>query len=183
MNFFYFAYGSNMLALRLQKRCPSAVFVETGTAEGYAVNFSKLGRDASGKGALYEKQKSTALGVVFEIAKSDLKSLDKAEGVWFGYDRRIDFEVVTNSGKTLETTTYLPPKMDVQLKPFGWYLALVVAGAIENNLPQDYIEKLKSTPYQTDENHNRPSRLEALDILKLTGYSNLRDLFTPPNAS
>jgi len=182
MNFHYFAYGSNMLALRLQKRCPSAVFVETATAEGYAVNFSKLGRDASGKGALFEKQNGTALGVVFEISKSDLKSLDKAEGVWFGYDRRIDFEVVTRSGKTLETTTYLPPKMDIQLKPFGWYLALVVAGAIENDLPQQYIEKLKSTPYQRDENQSRPSRLEALDTLRSTGHSNLRDLFEPSSA-
>lgn len=181
MNFFYFAYGSNMLAMRLQKRCPSAEFVETATAEGFAVNFSKLGRDASGKGALFEKQNSTALGVVFKIAKSDLEKLDKAEGVWFGYDRRIDFEVVTNSGKTIETTTYLPPKMDIQLKPFGWYLALVVAGAIENNLPQDYIEKLKSTPYQTDENSNRPSRLDALETLKSTGHSNWRELFNPTN--
>ena len=172
-----------MLALRLQKRCPSAVFVEAATADGYAVNFSKLGRDASGKGALFKKEKSTALGVVFEIAESDLKSLDKAEGVWFGYDRRIDFEVVTNSGKTLETTTYLPPKMDIQLQPFGWYLALVVAGAIENNLPQDYIKKLKSTPYQIDEDQNRPSRLEALETLKSTGYSNWQDLFTSPNVS
>ncbi len=172
-----------MLALRLQKRCPSAVFAETASAEGYAVNFSKLGRDVSGKGALFEKQNCTALGVVFEISKSDLKSLDKAEGVWFGYDRREDFEVVTNSGKTLVTTTYLPPKMDVNLKPFGWYLALVVAGAIENGLPQDYIEKLKSTPYETDETPDRPSRLDALDTLKSTGYPNWREMFEIPNAA
>ena len=61
MSFFYFAYGSNMLALRLQKRCPSAVLIETATVEGYGVNFSKLGKDVSGKGALFQKKKLHSL--------------------------------------------------------------------------------------------------------------------------
>jgi len=181
MTFQYFAYGSNMLALRLQKRCPSAVFVATATAEGYAVNFSKLGGDVSGKGALFEDQGSTAQGVVYEIAKSDLKSLDAAEGVWFGYDRRDDLSVVTDSGKSLVTTTYLPPVMDIQLKPYGWYLALVVAGAIENKLPKDYIQTLMHVPYLTDKNMTRPSRLDAIDTLLASGHEKWLDLLKVPH--
>ena len=124
----------------------------------------------------FKRRNSTAYGVVFEIAQSDLKKLDAAEGVGFGYDRSDNFKVVTQSGKALNTTTYVPPKMDIRLKPYDWYLALVIAGAIENDLPECYLEKLKQTPHQADKTLSRPSRLEAIATLESTGYSNWREL-------
>lgn len=40
-------------------------------------------------------------------------------------------------------------------KPYDWYLNFVIEGAIENDLPEDYINKLKAIDSEIDMNVER----------------------------
>ena len=49
MTLCYFANGSNMLTMRLRKRCPGAIPTKRAYAADWAVEFSKPSKDYSGK--------------------------------------------------------------------------------------------------------------------------------------
>jgi hypothetical protein len=165
----YFAYGSNMLSERLKARCPSARACGTACADGYTLSFTKKSSDGSGKATLYTEAGRQAFGVVFELDEDDLKNLDKAEGVGNGYDRIGGYWVrVQASGEQMKTVTYLasPEYIDQSLKPYDWYLSLVLAGARQHGLPSEYIEALAAVPSICDSKPKRKSRLEALGLLR-----------------
>jgi gamma-glutamylcyclotransferase (GGCT)/AIG2-like uncharacterized protein YtfP len=166
----YFAYGSNMLAERLQSRCKSARVRGVARAQGFAVLFSKRSKDGSGKATLScsETDGACAYGVVYEIDETELAMLGQIEGVGSGYNRVADFDVQTEpDGVTLTVTTYKadPHAVDVGLKPYDWYLDLVLAGARQHRLPVEYIEMLTATPSVIDPIPARRSRTKALEVL------------------
>lgn len=133
MGFYYFAYGSNMLTARLKARCPSAVAVGTAEVADFVVEFSKPSVDLSGKATLNNAAGGhyRSSGVLFEIAKAELERLDRAEGIGDGYDRHDSFGVrLKDGGEIVQARTYLAAATDSGLKPYDWYLALVIAGAL-----------------------------------------------------
>lgn len=166
----YFAYGSNMLTSRLQARCPSARGGRVATADNHSLSFFKRGRDGSGKATLVPDARGgqRVAGVVFELDERELSQLDRFEGAGTGYDRVQRFRVRTQAGSgVLEAFTYIAGEgyIDPGLKPFDWYLSLVVAGAREYAQPEDYIAAITRTPTVADPLEDRPSRLEALALL------------------
>jgi gamma-glutamylcyclotransferase len=166
----YFAYGSNMLTSRLQARCPSARGGRVATADNHSLSFFKRGRDGSGKGTLVPDTRvgQRVVGVVFELDERELSQLDHFEGAGAGYDRVQRFRVRTETGSGgLDAFTYIAGEgyLDPGLKPFDWYLSLVVAGAREYALPEDYVAVIARTPTVADPLEDRPSRLEALALL------------------
>lgn len=174
--FKYFAYGSNMLRERLLDRCKSAQFVCTAVARGYALNFGKRSKDCSGKATLFPVVGEMRQGVVFEIDIGEREALDRAEGVGLGYSRIDDFSVLSTADKSeLITTTYLADEVNDSLQPFDWYLALVVAGAEQNGLPEQLIESLRQIPFKVDQKMDRSSRTVALSALKRFGVRDLAE--------
>jgi gamma-glutamylcyclotransferase (GGCT)/AIG2-like uncharacterized protein YtfP len=170
----YFAYGSNMLAERLHARCRSARFRGTARAEGFALSFAKRSRDGSGKATLAASNAPAACvhGVVFDIQESDIDELDRLEGLGRGYNRDNAFNVVEEPHRLLlSVATYIadPESVDPTLKPYDWYLRLVIEGARQHRLPPQYIEALGATPTTEDPKPNRKSRVEALALLAQTG--------------
>ena len=130
MTFLYFAYGSNMLTERLcaDKRCVSARALGVAYADGHKLEFSKLSKDGSGKGALVRSEGARAYGVLFEIDDGDLRALDREEGRGYGYERKEDFVVrFADTAELVTAKTYLATRHDPSLRPFDWYLALIVA--------------------------------------------------------
>ncbi len=107
--FLYFAYGSNMLSERLTARCPSARFICTADAPRYVLKFSKPSTDGSGKATLVKGQLDDKQpGGLYEIERSELPDLDKAEGNGKGYTRVDDFSVVrSDDGHRVDVTTYV----------------------------------------------------------------------------
>src|ERR1700754_374107 len=69
--FLSFAYGSNMLAKRLQARTPSATVHAVGYVEGHVLVFDKKSIDLSGKGNMRKTGDiaNRVYGVVFRINK------------------------------------------------------------------------------------------------------------------
>lgn len=166
----YFAYGSNMLAARLQARCPSARVCAVARADGYGISFAKKGRDGSGKATLVASNdvSSRVFGVVFDLNSEELASLDRFEGRGHGYDRIDDLIVYTEPDqRRMQVTTYIanPDFVDRGLQPYDWYLALVLAGARQNSLPTAYIDILSATPTSADSESNRPEHIEARKLL------------------
>jgi hypothetical protein len=162
--FRYFAYGSNMLTRRLAAtdRAPSAKPVGIGYVEGRRLTFDKVSQDGSGKCDAEATGKKTdrVYGVIFQIALTDKVALGKAEGLGMGYaEKRV--EVVTVAGK-VQIETYIATKKDPVLRPYHWYKAITVAGAVEHGLPNDYVEWLREVESIEDPDVERRANNEAL---------------------
>lgn len=56
--------------------------------------------------------------------------------------------------------------IDDALVPYSWYYELVLAGAEQHALPNDYVAGLRAIPFTQDPKADRKSWLEALDALK-----------------
>jgi len=163
----YFTYGSNMLAERLMERCPSAKFICSAYVCGYELRFSKRSEDCSGKATIVENARNNnkLYGAVFEIDKSELSKLDKAEGI--GYERRDNFIVVrADKNEEIKVTTYFAKSgaTGEHLKPYNWYKQLVLWGAIKAKLPSSYLAKLVAIEAERDCDEERNKK--ALNLLK-----------------
>jgi gamma-glutamylcyclotransferase len=175
MIFKYFAYGSNMLTERLRAadRCPSASPVGVGSVRGYRLQFWKASKDDSGKATIVrnERAASRVIGVVFEIDEREKRDLDGAEGVGKGYDVVEDVAVRLESGSEVLARTYIGTALDETLRPYDWYRALVIAGAMQHGLPSSWIATLEAAEFTRDLDPWRRQR--ALDTLTKAGYRKL----------
>jgi gamma-glutamylcyclotransferase len=168
----YFAYGSNMLAEWLRSRCRSAVPMGIAEVVGHVVEFSKPSKDGSGKATL-TKSNSNSFGVVFEIDNAELPELDRHEGR-NGYYRDDNFRVTLAGGNTIHAKAYLASSPEAHLKPYDWYLALVIAGAREHNLDQDYVARFRAVAYDVDRDEHRNTRRRAIEALGRSGFADYR---------
>ena len=154
-----------MLEARLQHptRAPSACCIGAGILTGYQVRFHKIGRDGSGKcNALATGNLDDAVyGVVFQIAERDAKALDELEDVpRGGYSRKQVETVAMNCADKNDVDCYFANSefIDDKLLPFDWYKAIVVAGALEHDLPQEYVRSLREHPSLDDSDRERSER-------------------------
>lgn len=186
---YYFSYGSNMLLARLARkdRCPSAKPVGVASVKGNKLVFQKKSVDGSGKATLVKSDDAESIiyGMVFKIDEGELAALDFAEGEVAvgksGYRRENKFEVLLIEGEEIiESITYIASSCSIyeDLKPYYWYLELVKAGARQNNLPKEYINKLEAIKSTTDipfgnEKVERALRgqKEALEVLAKIGFT------------
>jgi len=179
--FKYFAYGSNMLTERLTDRCRSAQAIGIANAAGYVLEFCKKSRDESGKATLAESNQpgKHVLGVLFEIENGDLCKLDKAEGMGNGYERLDKFSAnLLADGTQYGVKTYIASTyaVDDNLKPYDWYLALVIQGAIQHKLHEAYIAGLREIASITDSKPNRETREDAIRALARAGVQDFRKI-------
>jgi hypothetical protein len=148
-----------------------------GTAEVAALSleFSKRSIDGSGKATL-TKSNRTSFGVVFEIDRVDLPELDRHEGMARGYRRDDNFKVTIKESRPIRTIAYLAERTEAQLKPYDWYLALVIAGAREHNLDWGYVARFREIAYDVDHDEDRLKRTQALDALRRSGFTDHREI-------
>lgn len=167
----YFAYGSNMMTARLQARCPSARPAGIAYAENHRLTFWKKGRDGSGKGHLAADRGLSQPGVLFTLSPADLAALDSFEGAGRGYRRADDFAVrLKDTNEITHAATYIATDLDETLKPYDWYLALIVAGAREHSFDEEIVRQLDATACREDPDEARASRHEALGLLRRQDY-------------
>jgi gamma-glutamylcyclotransferase len=76
--------------------------------------------------------------VLFDISASEKVTLDRKEGLGYGYEKKI-FTVILENGDQIEATTYYATQIDSSLKLYQRYKEHVLLGAEENKLPIDYI--------------------------------------------
>ena len=161
-HFLTFAYGSNMLCARLRERCPLAAPLCVAELNGFMLHWHKKSKDGSGKCGIVSASSpnSHVLGVLYRVAVHEKCDLDKAEGLGQGYTE-IDFDVLCEGVRTA-AKAYHATDIDHTLRPYSWYQALVVAGAKEHRMPEEYISQLEAVATQEDPNrarHNKNVRL------------------------
>jgi cation transport regulator ChaC len=175
-HFLCFAYGSNMLNRRIQAadRAPSAQSQGTGFVAAHRLTFDKVSTEKksgrqSGKCDMEATGQPADLtyGVVFSIPKTEEAALDKAEGVGKGYEKRP--VTVTTDGGEVAAIAYIATKTNPGVRPYDWYHAFVLAGAIEHGLPPDYVAWLRTIETQRDPDEAR--RASNAGLLEGTGVS------------
>ncbi|MDQ7041686.1 MAG: gamma-glutamylcyclotransferase family protein [Rhodothermus sp.] len=143
MDRWYFAYGSNMCSTRLEERVGrTGVAWQMGWLKGYTLTFDKFADNGIGYANIQPDKEDIVYGVLYRLSETELQKLDSLEGVPQHY-RRVPITVETKAG-TQQAVTYIAVKVQKDLRPKRCYLELLIQGAIEHNLPDAYIQRLKS---------------------------------------
>jgi gamma-glutamylcyclotransferase len=148
----YFAYGSNMNALRLfeGRLKPEGVAAGeriAGRLDGWRLAFNKRMRTPPGAGAgnIVAAPGDVVHGTLNSLPAKGLDVLDHYEGVVSGhYERRIVQVVRGDTGATVDAVTYVAMLVAAELRPTRAYLAHLLAG--RDLLPEDYCRRLGETP-------------------------------------
>lgn len=172
--FLYFAYGSNMLTTRIADRCPSAKRITSAYAKDHELVFEKRSVDKSGKATLVRAKGNNCPGVIFEINATERAALEEFEGP--GYVRNESFPVIRADGTAGTVATYLAQEVAAGLKPYDWYLALILAGCEEHELDVGHIAKLRQIETLTDPNPTRKTSQAALQALTRSGITDFKTL-------
>jgi gamma-glutamylcyclotransferase (GGCT)/AIG2-like uncharacterized protein YtfP len=136
----YFAYASNMHRAQMQRWCPASRFLGPASLAGF--RFVYDGFSVTWDGAVANIVKSdaeTVWGVLYEVTERDRLTLDSFEGYPRDYEHR-DVDVRDRDGNVRRAMTYFrtgrplgPPHPD--------YERIVIDGAKESGLPDDYIDR------------------------------------------
>ena len=146
----YFAYGSNMSLAQMRQRCPASPAVGIGLLDGYRLVFPRYSAKRKCGAASIEPHPSEEVwGVIYDMDPADLNALDRHEG----YDpqraahlnsyNRHNVRVLRDGAGESECLTYVATVQPGTFHPSAHYHGLICAGAVENGLPQSYIQKLR----------------------------------------
>lgn len=160
--FFYFAYGANMLSRRIQDAAPSAVAIDVGFIQGHRFTFGKVNRYGSGECDIEatDNLKDRVYGVLYKINVKDKSNLNEVEGLETYSE--VNVQVVTATDNCTAMAYVARYKELVARRPYQWYKALVIAGAVEHDLPNAYVEWLRTFEAQVDADGARSAESEAL---------------------
>lgn len=137
----YFAYGSNMKESRLRERKVQPSEHKIGYIDHYTFRYNKIGSDKTGKGNIVSYKKSRVWGVFFRISIQDYRHLH--ETYEKGYDP-VDVEG-TSGQESIQAKSFvaLPEHVNDSMRPSSGYHEIVIAGAREKELPEEYIMTLE----------------------------------------
>jgi len=142
MSVLYFAYGSNMNSMRMRERAPSAVVIGTACLKHHHVVCNKLGQDGTAKANIVPRRDTSTYGVLYGISASEMKLLDTEEA---GY-RRVEKTLLNHLNQEVHAQTYVAFRLTHQPVTTDWYKSLMIRGATEHGLPEDYIRALENLP-------------------------------------
>ena len=179
--FYYFGFGSNLLAKRIRVQNKSAVRIGVGKLNGFRLDFADATADekyysptwAGSPATIVESKDSTVFGAVWELDKKDLPQIDQQEGVELGIYKPMEIQVVLNGAKEITCRTYQlvknpsspcdPQIREFERQPSKTYLNLMLNGAVETGLSSEYITFLKSFKH----NGNSATNIELVNQLDL----------------
>ena len=123
-----FAFGSNLDADQLHRRCPSARILSVGRVDHHKLCFAgHSARRGGGVATLRPSMAASTPGVLFDVDARDLAALDRFEGHPFRYQRRRTM-VLLPDGSERPAWVYVLP-MDVpETKPSETYVATIRRG-------------------------------------------------------
>jgi hypothetical protein len=151
MPVWYFAYGSNMQSATLRGRrgveyaraLPARVpgwrlVLDKPPLLAVGCGFANIVPDADGE----------VLGVLFELTDDALAHVELSEGVRIGnYDAvAVEAWPLAGGGESVPARSLSSPRRDPSLQPSLRYMALLIAGALEHGLPDEYVAALRAVP-------------------------------------
>ncbi len=144
---YYFAYGSCMCPVDLQRTLQEAVepyIVGTATLTGYRVGFYYYAQHRNcGVLDIVPDRDSTVHGVLYRLPARLIPALDLREHVPQGGYRHELVNVRCQNRHYLQVKTYVVVnKLSTEYPPNDWYAGVVMRGAATCNLPTDYRHQL-----------------------------------------
>ncbi|MBI3781814.1 MAG: gamma-glutamylcyclotransferase [Deltaproteobacteria bacterium] len=149
----YFGYGSNMSrAIFLEMRQMQPLQARPAFVDGHRLCFNiPVGPGERGVANLEAHPPARTWGVVYQLTVADFDRLDHTEGVGVGLYRRLPIEVVDSGGERIAALTYQSTRITEGRKPSPRYIGLLLDGAREHSLPEEYIAYLNSFELAVDE--------------------------------
>lgn len=136
----YFAYASNMHRAQMERWCPASRFLRAAALKGFRFVYDGFSVTWDGAVAnIVKSEAETVWGALYEVTTRDRVTLDAFEGYPRDYDHR-DVEVKDRDGNVLRAMTYFRTGRATG-KPHPDYERIVIDGAKECGLPDDYIDK------------------------------------------
>jgi hypothetical protein len=151
----YFAYGSNMQSATLRGRRGIQFHrALPARAPGWRLVLDKPPLFSTGNSFanIVPDPAAETFGVAFEVAEDDLNHIDLTEGVLIGNYERVATTVLplhTPQGAptdALTAFTLSSERRDPMLQPSTRYMSLLIEGAIEHRLPDNYVAFLRTIP-------------------------------------
>ncbi len=150
----YFGYGSNMnRSVFLERRRMRPLETRTGYLDDYRLCFNlPVGRGERGVANLEPGAGARTHGVLYRLSAEQADHLDRTEGVPSGVYRRISVSVVAGAVR-VGAFTYLSrhTRTRTRRKPSARYLGLLLEGARQHGLPDDYVRALEGLERAVDE--------------------------------
>lgn len=149
----YFAYGSNMSrAIFCERRGMCPFTSRPGWLDGYRLVFDlPVGPGERGVANVTPEPAVRTHGVLHLLTPEELDRLDRSEGVHAGLYRRILVDVATEDAGLVPAYTYQSTWTSSGRKPSARYLGLLVAGAREHGLPEEWLRFLEGHELAWDE--------------------------------
>ncbi len=153
--FYYFAYGSCMCPVDLQRTMGESTYqyvIGSAILEGYRLGFYRRSqRRNCGALDIVKDQSSFVEGVLYQLPQRMIHLLDEREEVCFDTEKGIhvggyqpEWIEVSSQGqlyKNVRTYTVIN-KLPEELAPNDWYFNVVLRGAVTCGLTQEYCWKL-----------------------------------------
>lgn len=146
---YYFAYASNMSSKRLRQSCPEAKLKGIGKLEHNQFVFMGYKEEWAGAVAnAVPKQGECIWGVIWELKSEDLKKLGGTEsksGDQYEHVTEV-CDIIIDQSELLTCTYFRRDSPNCQVgPPSPQYLQLILEGAIEHQLNDEYVDKLRRT--------------------------------------
>jgi hypothetical protein len=159
-----FAYGSNLCADQMARRCPTARAIAVAVLPRHKLAFA--GFSVGWQGAVADivpHPDREVPGVVYEVSVPDLQALDRAEGVPMVYERTLR-RVVDEAGVGLVVHVYRQRQPAEPGPPTEMYLRQILRGYQRHGIDLDRMLAAMETPRKArdggrDAAHGRRRRL------------------------
>jgi hypothetical protein len=136
---YYFAYGSNLLKERLKNRIRIYHEHHKGFIKNHSLIFNKRSIDKTSKANIEYRKGCNVWGVCYEI---DPEGFDKLAKIEKGYEiKEIAVFLQNDEAKFIVANTFISSDLSKN-PPAKEYVDLIVRGAKEHDLPDDYIRQI-----------------------------------------
>ena len=138
-----FAYGSNLASSEMEAWCPEARFAGVARLPDHRLALNRRSiRWGGGAVDIVPAAGEEVWGALYELPDGQLDLLDAKEGQGWAY-RRTTVRVEAADGRPLEAAAYeVVDKEPGEVPPTPEYAAVLVRGARERRLPEEYVARL-----------------------------------------
>jgi len=135
----YFAYGSNLSVSQMKQRCPGSKLLYKGYLRDYKLVFSRYSSTWHGSVAdVIRAEGRHVWGLIYEMKKADLKSLDSFEGFPRMYNRKLTTVYNEKNQSIKNVWTYYIVHKFKNGRPAKRYLNIIKTAAFNFNFPKYY---------------------------------------------
>jgi len=136
----YFAFASNLNRAQMQRWCPASRFLKAVVLEGYRFVYDGYSETWDGAvGNIVASATESVWGALYEITHRDRLTLDAFEGYPRSYEHK-EVRVQDRDGRVYTAMTYMRTGR-ASGQPHPDYERIVIDGAKECGLPEEYIDK------------------------------------------